>query len=120
MDQAGTQKMQKITLLSSLYASRYTLVFDVNQPGRKDEKILYNPLAGSVHIVNTSTIKVFEDLKKKGPIGDIDPSLLQFFMDNKYVYSNKDEEEEKERLEYEKYRLRIQGGAFQIILSANR
>ena len=56
MNKSKPQKAEKIQPSSTLYASRYTMVFDVNQPGRGEEKILYNPLAGSIHIVNTSTV----------------------------------------------------------------
>ena len=117
--QAKTQQEKGVPLPSSLYASRYTMIFDVNQQGREHEKILYNPLAGAAHIVNTSTVKLFDDIKNMRPTGEADDALLQFFLDNGYVYANRAEEEEKERIEYEKYRLRVQGGAFQIILTTS-
>jgi uncharacterized protein len=117
MDKSKTKRLHEMIPSSGLYASRYTMVFDVNQPGREDEKILYNPLAGSIHIVNTALVMLLDDIKNRRPIGDVDHSLLQFFVDEGYVYSNKTEEEENERREYEKYLFRIQGGAFQIILT---
>jgi uncharacterized protein len=119
LDQTKTQKVKKIALSSSLYASKYTMVLDVNQPGREHEKILYNPLAGSVHIVNSSVVKLLDDIKNQRTIGEVevDDALLQFFMDKGYLYSDRAEEERKERLEFEKYRLRVQEGAFQIILT---
>ena len=119
IQQAKTHKISEVPLPSNFYASRYTLVFDVNQPGREHEKILYNPLAGSVDIVNPSVLKLLDDIKNKQPFGEVDDELLQFFLDNGYIYPNRAEEEEKERVEYEKYRLRVQGGAFQIILTTS-
>jgi uncharacterized protein len=117
MKQEKSQEVQKMALPASLYASKYTLVFDVNQPGRKNEQILYNPVAGSAHIVDMSVVKMLDDIKNKRSVGEVDDALVEFFMDKGYLYSDPAEEEKKERLEFEKYRLRAQEGAFQVILT---
>lgn len=114
---SNVQDIQETAASRGLYASRYTMVLDVNQPGREHEKILYNPLASAVHIVNSAVVNLLDAIGKKQGMGEADPGLLRFFLDNGYVYLDKADEEQRERLEYEKYRMRVQEGAFQLILT---
>jgi len=116
-DLSQAKNIKEIAALNGLYASRHTMVLDVNQAGREHEKILYNPLASSVHIVNSSVVSVLDAVRNKQGIGEADNGLLQFLLDEGYVYLNKAGEEQKEKVEYEKYRMRVQGGAFQLILT---
>ena len=112
-----TQDIKKTAALNGLYASKHTMVLDVNQTGREHEKILYNPLSGSVHIVNSSVVKILDLIQNKQGIDDADNGLLQFLLDQGYVYLNKAGEEKKERLEYEKF---VSSLTFKISCASNK
>lgn len=98
-----------------MYVSKYNLVFNVNQPGRENEKILYNSLSSSVHIVNSRVSEILEDLEKKS-VGSVDPMLIDFFMDNGYLYQSEEEEKKRQTDEREKYRERMNKGGLQVDL----
>lgn len=116
-DFSTAEDIKAIAETRGLYASRHTMILDVNQAGREHEKILYNPLASSVHIVNSSVVSILEAIRNQQGIGDVEHGLLEFLLDKGYVFPSKAEEAKKERLEYEKYRMRVQEGAFQLILT---
>ncbi len=116
-DLSQAKDIKETAVLKGLYASKHTMVLDVNQAGREHEKILYNPLASSVHIVNSSVVSILDGIKNKQGIGEADNGLLQFLLNEGYVYPDKSVEDQKERVEYEKYRMRVQDGAFQLILT---
>lgn len=89
-----------------MHVSNYNMVFDINQPGRKNEKILYNQLARSLDVVSSEVVKLLELLGKEERVGDFARNKLGYLFERGYCYHDKKEEDKKIESEYKKARER--------------
>ncbi len=83
-----------------MHVSDYNLVFDVNQPGRGGEKILYNPLARSLDVVSVELTRLLGALKER-PNSALAPRLGYLF-ERGYLYKTEAEQEARVRQEFQK------------------
>lgn len=83
-----------------MHVSRHNMVFDINQPGRTQEKLLFNPLSRALDIVTPEVVKLLGILENQPSQDDAILERLPYLVDRGYCYRNAGEEAQRIDDEY--------------------